>query len=288
MKKAISILISAIMLICVLSPFSAVAQTVKAPALKSISFNNAELEQKFSSNTFEYTVKLKDTQKTPTLKAYKVSGSASVFVNYLFDDAKHQNGIAVTLEYSNGSVIYNFKYSNAQFNNSTNNLLESVSCELGEVYPAINEKDTDYKLYIPMDLTEVTLSAVTEETGAYAEVPGTLKAKAGQKLPTISINVTAGNGDIRTYNFKIKRIKKTCDEVKAEMQSPDFKSIIDDVLFYKQPEFVVIISSIAGGLVILLILILIAKKLTIKVGDDDEGQFFSTPDEENSQEEEYE
>lgn len=277
MKKLITILFSTILFISCCVPFYAMAETVETPALTSIEFNNATIEQDFNPGVFEYTIKLDDPSVTPTLKSKEISGSAEVFVNYSFDDAKHQTGVSVTLQYANGSVIYKFNYSNAEFSNSANNLLSSVTCDFGEVYPAINDKDTSYKLYIASDLTNITLHAVTQETSAYAAVPGTYKINTEQDIPSVNITVTAGNGTTRVYKFKIKRIKKTCDEVKAEMEGPNYKSIVDDVLFYKQPEFVVIIFSSIGGLILLIILILIAKRITLKVGDSDEKDFFAEP-----------
>lgn len=289
MKKVIRILLCITIVICSILPINALAESVEIPALASIEFNNATIDQEFSPTAFEYTLTLADPNTTPTLKSYEIKGSSMPYVNYTFDESKHQTGISVTLKYANGSVIYNFKYSNVEFGNNANNYLKSFSCEMGEVYPALTEKNNNYKIYIPSDLTTLKLSGATQDTGAYAEYPSEYTIKSNQN-PTIIVSVTASNGNIRSYKFKVKRIKKTCADVEAEMQSPDFKSIIDGELFYQKPIFIISIVSIAVGLILLIIFISIAKRITVKVGDD-EPDFFelieeNTDEEENSEQNE--
>lgn len=277
MKKAISILLSLGMLVLCLLPMSAFAtQNTATPTLESISFNNATLDSEFVSNHFDYTISLTNPKLTPTLKAYKINGGANIFVNYSFDEAKHQDGIVVKIEHSNGAVYYNFKYSNAKaYEKSGNNLLQEVHCRLGEVYPAVNNEDTEYKLYIPSDLTEINLSAATQELSAYAEVPSSITLNAEQE-PVIPITVTASNGEARAYSFKVKRLNKTTEEVLAEMAEPDFKSLVYGELFYQRPEFIVGIISLAGGIIFLTGAIFVAKRIMIKIGDDEEKEFFNT------------
>ncbi|MFR5875753.1 MAG: hypothetical protein ACLUFN_04615 [Eubacterium sp.] len=279
MKKTIKLLISLMAFIAVLSPLNVMAEDIVSapmdtPALTSISFKNAHIEEEFSPNAYEYSIVLENPEITPTLENYSINGDADLFVTYNTDETKHQTGIAVTLQFDNGSVIYTFNYVNASaYAVSGNNLLKSVKCNLGEVYPAINDKDTDYKLYIPSDLTEITLTAVSQEVSAICEVPGTMTLNTEQE-PSLAITVTASNGDTRVYNFKVKRLKKDSDEIRAEMAKPGFKSIVDGELFYQRPVFAISIISVLGGLILLLVFIAIAKRLTVKNSDDDEVEFF--------------
>lgn len=279
MKKTIKLLISLMAFIAVLSPLNVMAEDIVSapmdtPALTSISFKNAHIEEEFSPNAYEYSIVLENPEITPTLENYSINGDADLFVTYNTDETKHQTGIAVTLQFDNGSVIYTFNYVNASaYAVSGNNLLKSVKCNLGEVYPAINDKDTDYKLYIPSDLTEITLTAVSQEVSAICEVPGTMTLNTDQE-PSLAITVTASNGDTRVYNFKVKRLKKDSDEIRAEMAKPGFKSIVDGELFYQRPVFAISIISVLGGLILLLVFIAIAKRLTVKNSDDDEVEFF--------------
>lgn len=280
MKKSKQIL-SALLLLCVFlfpASLSGSAQTVtnpaKPPVLTSISFKNAEIEGGFNPQIYDYTLKLIDNTVTPTLKSYKTSTNADIFVTYKTDETKHTTGIDVTLGYENGSVIYTFNFPFAERENvNSNNLLSAVDCKYGEVYPEINENDTDYKLYIPSDLTQITLSAATKDVSAYCEVPGTITLNTDQE-PAITLIVTASDGSTREYTLKIKRLNKTCDEVRYEMAQPGFTSIVEGELYYQKPEFFIAVLSAAAGIAMLIIFIIVTKRLTRKVEDSDEEEFF--------------
>lgn len=253
-----------------------VAMAEDAPALKSISFTNAKIDQKFSSDVYEYGLTLDDATITPMIEKYSIDGKGEIFVTYNTDEAKHQNGIAVTLEYGNGTVIYTFNYTNPpSYEPNANNNLAKLECHLGEVYPALNESTTDYKLYIPSDMTEIRLTAITDDTSAVCEVPSSIKLNTDQE-PTITVTVTASDATTKVYSLRVKRLDKTMTEVEAEMNKPDFVSLVQGELFYQKPEFVITLCGVAGGLVLLAILIIISKRTTVKVHDDDEVEFFST------------
>lgn len=274
MKKLLSVIISVVLLACSVQPFFAMAKDSSAPTLNSISFNGATIDEEFSKNDFDYTITLDSPTETPTLKNYKIDGTANLFVNYSVDETNHQDGIVVTLEYDNGATYYNFMYSNAlAYETSSNNFLREIRCNLGEVYPKINENDTSYKLYIPSDLTEINLTATTEELSAIADYPSTIVLSDEQEY-TIPVVVTASNGDIREYSFKVKRLSKTSEEIKADMANPSFKSMVYGELFYQKPEFTVGVICAIGGAIVLIIAGAITKRIMIKVGDDDEEEFF--------------
>lgn len=275
MKKALFILFTVAILLCGVTPFCAMgAEQVETPRLTSISFKNATIDSKLSPDVYDYTITLDDPSITPTLKDYKLSSNANIFVNYSVDNNKRQNGIIVTIEHNNGALYYNFLYSNAvSYNDSANNYLVSVNCNIGEVYPAINDEDTSYRLYVPSDITEIQLSAVPKETSAVVEAPGAITLSPDQET-VIPLTVTAGNGESRAYSFKVKRLNKTTEEVKAEMADPDFKSIVEGELFYQKPIFTVTVIGSVCGIILLVAFVIIAKRLTVKVGDDDEVDFF--------------
>ena len=273
MKKLVSLIVFAM---CLMLSFSAFASENTAPKLTEIQFNNAAINEEFSADLFEYTITLEDPAATPTLKSYKLSGKANIFLTYELDEAKHQTGILVTLEYDNGSLFYKFRYSNpASYKANSNNLLKKVDCRLGEVYPKINDSQTEYKLYIPSDLTEINLSAATKDTGAFCDVPKAINLGVDQE-PEISVTVTASDGSTRVYTFEVTRLEKTCTEVQKEMDSPDFDSLVKGELFWQKPAFKVGILCTATGIIILLIFIKIAKRLTVKLEDEDEKSFFET------------
>ena len=158
-----------IFLICLVSFSSAcfgasAAETPlqNAPYLESITLSNAQIDGGFNPNETYFTVTLDNPAESAVLESYTVNGDANVFATYDYDDANHQTGLIVTLTFANGSVIYTFEYSNPQsYSINSNANLAGLNCEYSEVQPQINASDTSYKLYIPYDLTELTITPVT-------------------------------------------------------------------------------------------------------------------------------
>ena len=277
MKKIVSIII--ILALCFMLSLSAAAADNKEsfPELTSVSFNNAVINEEFKKDVFEYSITLDDPGLTPTLESYTLSSEANIFVTYEQDAGKRQTGIIVTLEYENGSAYYKFRYANAEEKEAnSDNLLAELKCRLGEVYPALNDKDTAYKLYIPSDLMEINLTATTRDTGAVCDVPKSITLGIDQE-PEISLTVTASNGKTRLYTLAVKRLNKTSEEVQKEMESPDFDSLVEGELFWQKPSFRVALAAALAAVFLLLIFIRIAKRLTLKVEDEDEKSFFAEP-----------
>ena len=276
MKKSVEfICICALLLSLPFCAFAEEAQQKEAPYLKSISFKNAAIYEEFSPYTYEYTITLDDTKVTPTLEAYEIEGDANIFMTYSYDEAKHQTGAVVTLEYENGSSIYSFAYRNAEFfEKSGNNYLRDVSCNLGIVYPAINEDTTKYTLYIPNDLTVLDISAATQDVGAYCETPKEVSLTTDQELD-LSLVVTASNGEKRIYSFAVKRVDKTSEEMAAIIKSGNTDIVVKSERFYQKPAFLISVLGAAGGLLLVYLLVKITKRLTVEVGDADEVEFFN-------------
>lgn len=292
MKKAVNLMLAVMLAAAVFAPFSALGEDAPAelatPLLTEISFKNATIDGEFSPLKKEYTITLQDTTQTPTLKSYSIDGEAELFVTYSLDMTNHQTGIVATLEFEGGTNIYNFAYSNAKNDSdSPNNLLSELTVKggLGEVYPAINEKDTEYSLYIPSDMTVLNLTAVTQDVNAGCACTKEFTLKPDQKLE-FEATVTAANGDTRVYTFKVKRLDKTTEEVKAEIADPNFETLVKGELFYQKPVFMITVCAAAGGLLLLILFIRLAKRLMVKAGDPEEQGFFEESEEEEEQEEE--
>lgn len=257
-----------------LTAFAAEAPLQNVPYLESIAFSNAQIDGGFKQDQTYFTVTLENPAQSAALESYKVNGEANVFATYKYDAANHQTGIIVTLNFDNGSVIYTFDYSNPQsYSVSGNANLAALNCEYAEVQPEINSGDTEYKLYIPSDLTQLNITPVTEDLNAYA-APVPLTLREGQETE-ISVTVTASNGSTKKYTFDITRVNKTVDEVKQEMQNPDFVSFVEGELFYQQPEFIVIAGAVAGGAAAVAVIAAIIKRFAVNPYDAGEKEFYS-------------
>lgn len=290
MKKTIKALLCVAMMLAVVVPFTVFAgdkaenKTVKAPTLQSIEFNDAEIEGDFSPTQFYYNINVNSDGETPTLKKYKVSKGAEIFVTYNQDGV---NGINVEVKNVTLSANYFFeyKYNDVNVNPNSNTNLKELDCELGCVYPAINNEETYYQLYIPKDMTELKLTAVPEDLGASCNVPKEFKMTTEQN-PIIEASVVSSDGTLKSYKFEVKRLDLTSKELKKELKNNSYEDIIKNEVFHKSPQFKVMLLGIFGGIVILAIAVLILKRVAVKAQDDDETEFFDCLDEPENEDEE--
>lgn len=290
MKKTIKVLLCVAMMLAVVVPFTVFAgdkaesKTVKAPTLQSIEFNDAEIEGDFSPTQFYYNINVNSDGETPTLKKYKVSKGAEIFVTYNQDGV---NGINVEVKNVTLSANYFFeyKYNDVNVNLNSNTNLKELDCELGCVYPAINNEETYYQLYIPKDMTELKLTAVPEDLGASCNVPKEFKMTTEQN-PIIEASVVSSDGTLKSYKFEVKRLGLTSKELKKELKNNSYEDIIKNEVFHKSPQFKVMLLGIFGVIVILAIAVLILKRVAVKAQDDDETEFFDCLDEPENEDEE--
>lgn len=283
MKKTIKALLCVVMILAVVMPFTAFAgdkaesKTVKAPTLQSIEFNDAKIEGEFSPTKFYYKLIVNSDGETPTLKKYKVSKGSEIFVTY---NQEGMNGINVEVKNVTLSANYFFEYKyndvSVKLNSNTN--LKELNCELGCVYPALNNEETSYQLYIPKDMTELKLTAVPEDLGASCNVPKEFKMTTEQN-PIIEASVVSSDGTLKSYKFEVKRLGLTSKELKKELKNNSYEDIIKNEVFHKSPQFKVMLLGIFGGIIILAIAVLILKRVAVKAQDDDETEFFDYSDE---------
>lgn len=275
MKKVLNAFWLVMLTFALIVPCGAYAQDidVEVPVLKYVEFNNATLEGEFSSSRFDYEIILDESGETPTLKSYTATDGANIIVN---DSSLNAKGINIEVKMNNVSSNYFFAYKNTDSVSvdKTNNYLKEITCELGEVYPKLNKKDTAYSLYIPSDMTEIKISAVAESVGASCEVPGLIMLTAEQS-PSVKVTVKAADGTVRVYTFNIKRLNKTCEQVEQEIQSEDFTSLVEGELFHQKPEFKIIVASVIGGILLIIIAVRMLKGFAVKAVDEDEVEFFS-------------
>ncbi|MCM1285492.1 MAG: hypothetical protein NC213_01680 [Acetobacter sp.] len=243
------------------------------PKLVSISFKNAVIDQSFSSDIMNYTITLNDNTMSPSLEDYSIKGSCELFVSYIYDEANKQAGIMAKIEYATGSTIYTFIYSNpAEYDINSNNHLSEIECIYGEISPEISKNESTYKLYIPQDLTNLVITPVAEDINAHC-APIELTLSVGQEVD-IPIICTASDGSIREYCIKLKRVDKSIEQVKEEIENGEFVSLIKGTRFYENEEFLVVISAVAGGIIVILLLYKITKRIAANTYDKDEKPFY--------------
>ena len=283
-NRIIAFLAAASVILCIFSAFTAYAEEStrqtplsNVPYLESIEFENAVIDGGFVAGKTVFSMTLVNPEESPRLSRYKINGNAKAFVTYNYDNLNRQTGVSVTLAFESGSVIYTFKYSNVRelsINSNTN--LAALSCEYGEVQPAINENDTGYKLYIPSDLTTLNITPVTEDTNAYCYPASINMELNGNQEPELNFTVNASDGSTKMYEFKVHRIDKTVAEVEEEMEQPGFVSFAQGELFYQRPAFMIAFIASAAGIAVILLLIAVTRRITVNPCDSEEKPFYSS------------
>lgn len=283
MKRVLSLLFAAaISACCLLGGVSAFGEDdtaiqsilQNAPYLESIAFSNAEIDGGFEAGKTNFSLTLADPAVSPMLKSYEVSGEAKIFVTYNRDDIGRQTGVTVTLNFESGSIKYTFDYANAQEYTVTSNAnLTGLTCDFAEVQPAINDEDISYRLYIPSDLTQLVVTPVTQDVNARCD---TLNIEINEsQQPELSFTVVASDGSTKNYKFKVRRVDKTVDEVKAEMEAEDYITFVSNEKFYQKPLFLIIVCSTAAGVIVIALLAAVVKRVTINPYDKEEKNFYA-------------
>lgn len=289
MRKSVKFIVCFVLLIALTMPFGVLAKdgkqskTVSAPTLQSIEFNDAEIDGEFAPTEFYYKINVKSDGETPTLKKYKVSKGSEIFVTY--NQKEGMNGINVEVKNDtlSSNYFFEYKYNDVEAELNSNNNLKELNCELGCVYPALNNEDTAYQLYIPSDMTELKLSAVPEDMGASCNVPQSVKMTTEQS-PTFDARVLSSDGTQKVYTFEVKRLGITTKELKKELKSNSYENIIKSEVFHKSPRFKVLIFGIIGGIIVLVIAVMLLKRVAVKAQDEDETEFFDYSDESKEEE----
>lgn len=289
MRKSVKFIVCFVLLIALTMPFGVLAKdgeqskTVSAPTLQSIEFNDAEIDGKFVPTEFYYKINVKSDGETPTLKKYKVSKGSEIFVTY--NQKEGMNGINVEVKNDtlSSNYFFEYKYNDVEAELNSNNNLKELNCELGCVYPALNNEDIAYQLYIPSDMTELKLNAVPEDMGASCNVPQSVKMTTEQS-PTFDARVLSSDGTQKVYTFEVKRLGITTKELKKELKSNSYENIIKSEVFHKSPRFKVLIFGIIGGIIVLVIAVMLLKRVAVKAQDEDETEFFDYSDESKEEE----
>lgn len=85
---------------------------------------------------------------------------------------------------------------------SANNALASLTVSAGELTPAFDPSVTDYTLSLPLNSDKLTLTAAPSDSKATVQGAGEVALQGG--VNTLSVLVTAENGDVRTYTITVK------------------------------------------------------------------------------------
>lgn len=87
---------------------------------------------------------------------------------------------------------------------SDNNTLKKLTVSGGTLLPSFKPGTLSYGMLVANNVTKLTIKAVPEDSGATVYIGGRYKnLQVGMNI--ITINVTAGNGDTKTYRISVTR-----------------------------------------------------------------------------------
>lgn len=160
----------------------------------------------FNSNTFEYSLNVKENVSEVNITASPLNNKASLVSGYGNRNVKLKYGnnvILVKVKAENGSVrIYTLNI----FRNDgrdDNNYLKSLSIESYKI--DFNKEKYEYTIKVPYELEKLNISLTLESAKAKYDIIGN-SLKVGDN--EVQIKVKAENEQVRTYKIKVKKLNK--------------------------------------------------------------------------------
>lgn len=132
--------------------------------------------------------------------AYKENGLVST--DFVEANASASVQFKVVSASSPSDGYHHDDFDNATPGKSSNNALSSLTVSAGTLTPAFDPAVTEYTLSLPQGTEKLTLTAIPSDSNATVQGDGELTLQEGEN--TLSLVVTAENGDTKTYTVTAK------------------------------------------------------------------------------------
>ena len=129
----------------------------------------------------------------------KISGTGPHNLNY------GANNINVVVTAEDGSKKTYTINVNRKDDRSTNNNLASLNVSNGKLSPGFSKGNTKYSMEVPFATSKLNLSAKAEDPKATVSISN--PDLVAEETTTVTIKVTAENGQVKTYTISVKRGK---------------------------------------------------------------------------------
>ena len=194
--------------------------------LSSLKVSNATISPAFSAGTTNYTASVPFEVSKLDISATAADSKAKVSVNSPNLTPNGTTKVTITVTAENGAQkTYTISVSRAQDPNYTpsgNNKLSGITVNGFLLSPVFNSDVTQYVVWLPYEITSITIGGSAEDSKASVEVVGGDNLAAGQDNP-IKVICTAENGDKKEYTVIVKRAAAhdgTVDELPDENIPP--------------------------------------------------------------------
>ena len=189
--------------------------------LKSLTSSYGYFDKEFNPDTLEYTLYVDSYVGKVTLsgEVNDIYATVEGLGEYTLTNNVTEINIDVTAE--NGSV-QTYKVKVVKVYKSSNNNLSNIVIAGHEIE---FDKDTlEYTINVDANTNELDISALVEDSKAWAKIEGNENFKEGENI--VTIKVYAEDGTTKTYTVKVNKAKKdasplTVEEVKDEKLSTE-------------------------------------------------------------------
>ncbi len=209
---------------------SNLTSTVAAPLsdnnyLSSLSVDQNGMTPIFNKNTDSYSLTVpfnidfvKIDAKTENSKAtITISGNKDLIPETV-------NVVTVTVKAENGATrVYKINVTRERDPDkplSENSNLSDISIDKSILSPAFSKEITNYLVWLPYEIDELSVAAIADENSSSIEIVGGDNLIAGADNEVL-INVTAENGSTRQYKIIVKRAAAHESQVSSDEDSID-------------------------------------------------------------------
>lgn len=164
----------------------------------NISFNKNTLSYNVSVDSNVTSIKIDATLEDSKASFVSGFGPRNVNLNY------GNNAIQIKVKAENQSIKTYTINVNRKDSRSNNNYLSNLTLSTGTI--AFNKNTLNYNISVPFEITKINVTATAEDSKAKVVVNSPNLIEGDN---TITITVTAENGQNRVYKILVKRLPKT-------------------------------------------------------------------------------
>lgn len=184
--------------------------------LKSLDLGGLGLNPGFTSDNTNYTFTVESNVTSMEVHAIPNHESATVSISGQDNWKEGINPVYVRVTAENGSEktyvinVYrkpvNQPSGGSAPSKSSNNFLENIIINNGELVPGFDKNNNNYTVNVPNDVTNLDIKAFGEDGKSTVKISGHENLKDGMNV--VTIEVTAEDGSVRIYTINVNRSKK--------------------------------------------------------------------------------
>lgn len=181
--------------------------------LKSLDVSGFTLIPTFNKNTTSYNISVNNNITGLNVTAIPNDEKATVKISGNNGWKEGINTVRITVTAEDGSEkVYIVNVNRKPANNTTapskssNNFLENIIVNDGELKPNFDKNNNSYNITVPNDVEALDLKLIAEDKNATVNIIGNNNFKIGMNV--VTVEVRAEDGSIRVYTLNVNRSEK--------------------------------------------------------------------------------